>query len=168
MNIILIGMMGAGKTTAGRILAQSLRRTLADTDDCIERREGRTISEIFAQDGEAHFRALELALCRELSGQTQLVVSCGGGLPLREDCMEPLKRSGPVFWLDRDPGATYDSLDVSSRPLAQAGRDAFLERAAQRAPVYRRWADYIIKNPASPERAAERIMEILESEETPS
>ncbi len=166
MNIVLIGMMGSGKTTVGRLLAQSLHRTLADTDACIEQREGRTIAGIFAQDGEARFRALEQALCQELSSQTELVISCGGGLPLREDCIGPLKRSGPVFWLNRDPGETYDSLDVSGRPLAQAGRDAFLERAARRAPIYRRWADYIIENPASPERAARRIMEILERDET--
>lgn len=166
MNIILIGMMGSGKTTVGRLLAQSLHRTLADTDACIEQREGRTITEIFADSGEARFRALEQALCQELAGQTDLVVSCGGGLPLREDCIGPLKESGVVFWLNRDPGETYDGLDVSGRPLAQAGRDAFLERAAQRAPVYRRWADHIIENPASPGQAAERILEILESEET--
>ncbi len=63
-NIILIGMMGCGKTTVGRLLAQALGRELVDTDEAIERREGRSISDIFAQEGEPYFRDLEAALCR--------------------------------------------------------------------------------------------------------
>ena len=66
-NIILIGMMGCGKTTVGRLLAQALGRELVDTDEAIERREGRSISDIFAQEGEPYFRDLEAALCQELA-----------------------------------------------------------------------------------------------------
>ena len=66
-NIVLIGMMGCGKTTVGRLLARRLGLELIDTDALIEERQGRSIPEIFASDGEAGFRALELALCRELS-----------------------------------------------------------------------------------------------------
>ena len=79
--------------------------------------------------------------------------------------MAPLKAGGVVFWLRRDPGETYDGLDTSGRPLAQEGRQAFLERFAAREPVYRRWADYIISNPPAPERAALAIGAILQSEE---
>ena len=127
-NIILIGMMGCGKTTVGRLLAQALGRELVDTDEAIERREGRSISDIFAQEGEPYFRDLEAALCQELAQRDGLAVACGGGLPLRDACMEDLAPGGVVFWLDRDPGETYDSLDTSGRPLAQAGREAFLRR----------------------------------------
>ena len=80
-NIVLIGMMGCGKSTAGELLARRLGRPLADTDAVIEQRQGRAIPEIFARDGEAGFRALELELCRELSGQGGLVIACGGGHP---------------------------------------------------------------------------------------
>ena len=153
-NIILIGMMGCGKTTVGRLLAQALGRELVDTDEAIERREGRSISDIFAQEGEPYFRDLEAALCQELAQRDGLAVACGGGLPLRDACMEDLVPGGVVFWLDRDPGETYDSLDTSGRPLAQAGREAFLRRYEQRAPTYRRWADHIISQAASPEAAA--------------
>ena len=66
-NIVLIGMMGCGKSTVGRLLAQRLGREPADTDALIERRQGRSIPEIFARDGEPAFRAMELELCRELS-----------------------------------------------------------------------------------------------------
>ena len=130
----------------GRLLAQCLGRPLIDTDALTEQRQGRSIPGIFAREGEAHFRALELELCRELSGQDGLVIACGGGLPLQDEAIAALKENGLVVWLDRDPGETYDSLDVSGRPLAQAGRQDFLDRYAARAPIYRRWADYIIQD----------------------
>lgn len=158
-NLVLIGMMGCGKTTVGRLLSQRFSRPFVDTDALIEQREGRAIPDIFAQDGEERFRELEQALCRELAGQEGLVIACGGGLPLRDGAIAPLKGSGVVFWLNRDPGETFDGLDVSHRPLAQAGRDDFLARATARAPVYRRWADYII-SAASPQEAEALISTI--------
>ena len=80
-NIVLIGMMGCGKSTVGRLLARRLGRELVDTDALIERRQGRSIPAIFASEGEEGFRALELEVCRELSGRQGLVIACGGGLP---------------------------------------------------------------------------------------
>ena len=162
-NIILIGMMGCGKTTVGRLLSQRLNRPLIDTDALIEERQGRAIPDIFAQEGEAHFRALELELCQELSGQDGLVIACGGGLPLRDEAIAALKQNGLVFWLDRDPGETYDGLDVSGRPLAQAGRDDFLARYAVRSPIYHRWADYIIPCADGPQEA-ERLISTIYTE----
>ena len=159
-NIVLIGMMGCGKTTVGRLLAQRLECPMADTDALIEERTGRTIPDIFAADGEARFRALELELCRELAGRRGLVVACGGGLPLQDGAIAALKDSGLVFWLDRDPGETYDALDVSGRPLAQAGRADFIRRYQDRAPVYRRWADRIIPCAGGPQAAADLISTI--------
>lgn len=159
-NIVLIGMMGCGKTTCGQLLADRLGRELVDTDVFIETREGRSITDIFAQDGEPYFRDLELAACRELSKTQGLVIACGGGLPLRADCICHLKQNGLVFWLDRNPEETYDSLDTSGRPLAQEGREAFLERYRQRAPIYRRCADYFIQDPKSPEEAVALISTI--------
>ncbi len=159
-NIILIGMMGCGKTTVGRLLSQPLGRELVDTDALIEQRQGRSIPDIFSRDGEAYFRALELALCRELSGRQGLVIACGGGLPTQDEAIAALKENGLVFWLDRDPGQTYDGLDVSGRPLAQGGREDFLQRYEQRSPIYRRWADYIIPCGDGPQGAAERVSTI--------
>lgn len=159
-NIVLIGMMGSGKTTVGRLLARRLGWELADTDALIEQRTGRSIPDIFARDGEPAFRALELELCRELSGREGLVIACGGGLPMQEEAIAALKENGLVFWLDRDPGETYYGLDVSGRPLAQGGREDFLERYARRSPIYHRWADFILVKPESPEYAQSRILTI--------
>jgi shikimate kinase len=158
-NIVLIGMMGCGKTTVGQLLARQTGRKFLDTDEEIEAREGRSISDIFATDGEEFFRDLEEKLCRELSAPRGLVIACGGGLPLRPKAIGPLREGGVTVWLDRDPGETHDSLDTAGRPLAQAGRDAFLERYAQRAPIYRSCADHIVRAD-SPEEAAEAIQKL--------
>ena len=155
-NIVLIGMMGSGKTTVGKLLAQRLCRPFADTDALIEEREGRSIPDIFAQDGESVFRALELELSRELSGKSGLIVACGGGLPTQDEAIAALKENGLVFWLDRDPGATYDRLNVAHRPLARSGRGDFIRRYQDRASIYQRWSDHIIR--AGSPREAEALV----------
>lgn len=160
-NIVLIGMMGCGKTTMGRLLSEKLGRPLVDTDEWIVLREGRSISDIFAAEGEAYFRARELEAARTLGQQTGLVIACGGGLPLRDDCIAPLKESGTVIWLRRDPGVTYDTMDTASRPLAQQGRQDFLERFARREPIYRACADAVINDFSSSENTLNAILEVL-------
>ena len=160
-NLILIGMMGCGKSTVGRLAAEKLGLAFVDTDERIERASGRTIPEIFASEGEEGFRARELDVSRALAREGGLVIACGGGLPLRPDAMAPLKETGLVFWLCRDPGVTYDSGVLGDRPLAQDGRAAFLERFAQREPVYRKWADHIITDLASPKAGLNAILEVL-------
>lgn len=162
-NVILIGMMGCGKSTVGRILSERLGLELIDIDQEIEKRERRSIPDIFAAEGEAYFRNCELETVLALGGRENLVVACGGGLPMREDCIRPLKESGLVFFLRRDPGETYDSIPTEGRPLAQDGRDAFIGRFRQRDPVYRRWADHMIEARSAGE-AVDMIFEIYRKE----
>lgn len=157
-NIVLIGMMGCGKSTVGKLLAQHFGYTLMDTDAIIEERENRAIAGIFASDGEAYFRALELELCRELSGQQNLVIACGGGLPLQDEAIAALKENGLVFWLNRDPGETYDSVNLSDRPLAKEGREKFIQRYWQREPVYERWMDAVALCKGGAQAAAKLII----------
>lgn len=160
-NTVLIGMMGSGKTTLGTMLAEKLGRKLVDTDALIVEREGRSINEIFAIDGEEYFRNQELLVSEELARDSDLIIACGGGLPLRANCIGALKTSGIVIWLRRDPGETYDTMDTSGRPLAQQGRQAFLDRFAQRESIYRQWADIIIDDFTSPEITLNKILEAL-------
>ena len=83
-NVILIGFMGCGKSTVGLRLSYRLRRTIIDTDKEIEKEEHRTISEIFAADGEAYFRDRETAVLRKLKNSANnQIISVGGGLPMR-------------------------------------------------------------------------------------
>ena len=152
-NIVLIGMMGCGKTTVGGLLAQRLKMTLVDTDALIEAREGMTIPEIFQTQGEPWFRSMEVGVAQALSLRSDLVIACGGGLPMQEQAMAPLKETGVVIWLDRDAGDIYDHEDMTSRPLAQA-------RA--RREVYEKWADHIITDFTSPVSTAARVFERLE------
>lgn len=160
-NIVLIGMMGCGKSTMGRLLSERLGRRLVDTDELIVEREGRSINDIFAAEGEDYFRDQELGVSEELARESGLIIACGGGLPLRCDCIGSLRRSGFVVWLRRDPGETYDSMDTAGRPLARQGRQDFLDRFAQREPVYRACADAVIDDFSSPEQTLKKILEVL-------
>ena len=165
-NLVLIGMMGCGKTTVGGLLARRLGRELVDTDAYIEAQAGRSIPELFAAEGEAGFRARERRAAEELSRRRGLVIACGGGLPTQPEAMAPLKETGLVFWLRRDPGETYDTVSMAGRPLGQGGREAFVERYRQREPIYRRWADYFIAEP-TPEAAAALAATIFFEEVAP-
>lgn len=163
-HIVLIGMMGSGKSTVGRLLGRLLGREVVDTDQLIEQREGRSIPAIMAAEGEEAFRRLEEQLGGELARRQGLIVSCGGGLPLREKAILPLRESGRVFWLDRDPGESYDGLELAHRPLAQQGRADFVARYQARRPIYERESHHRICQP-SPRQAAEAILSILAQEE---
>ena len=167
-NIVLIGMMGCGKTTTGKLLSQTLGWDLADTDQMIEDQEGRSIPEIFADPGEAYFRDLEKKISTSLARRENLIIACGGGLPLREDCIAPLRDSGTVFFLNRDPGEIFDTVSMAGRPLGQGGKAAFLERFALREPVYRTWADCIVDHPATPAIAMAAILRTLGLDREPS
>ncbi len=160
-HIVLIGMMGCGKSTCAALLGKRLGRTVVDTDTMIEEQTGRSIPELFAAEGEAYFRDLETQLCRQLAEQQNLIVATGGGLPLREENRELLKKNGIVFWLKRDPEEIYQTGSMEHRPLAQQGPEAFVERFRQRAPLYELAADYVIERFSTPETTVDEIMKNL-------
>lgn len=161
-NIYFIGMMGCGKSICAAALGRRWNRTVLDTDQEIEAAEGCSVSEIFAARGEEEFRKLETQLCRTLAGQENLIVATGGGLPLRPENRELLRNSGLVIFLNRSPEEIFDTGDMSARPLAQQGREAFLERFAQRLPLYRACAHVEITEFSS---VRDTLAEILKSME---
>lgn len=158
MNLVLMGMMGCGKSTCGQLLAQRLGRELVDMDTVIQQRENRSISHIFTQDGEEYFRDLESALAKELSQKDGLVISTGGGVILRPENVDALRQTGMVFWLNRSAEDIFDSTALDDRPLAQDGKAAFLERFAQRESKYRAAAHVIVEDFSSPEATANCIL----------
>lgn len=160
-NIVLIGMMGCGKSTCGRLLAEKLGRELVDTDELIIQREGMAISDIFAQKGEAHFRTLETAVARELGAKTDLIIATGGGLPLRRENREALRETGTVFFLNRNPQEIFDKANLDDRPLAQQGRDSFLRRFRDREPIYREMAHYVMPCLISADQTTDDIIQLL-------
>src|SRR5262245_48950515 len=107
-NVILVGFMGAGKSSVGRLLARKLGRCFIETDDMIVAREGRSIPEIFATQGEAHFREAELEAVRLLALKRGDVIATGGGLPCREGVPEALRALGTVVWLAGDFETLYE------------------------------------------------------------
>lgn len=164
-NIVLIGMMGCGKTTCGRLLSRTLNRPLVDTDQEIQRREGCTISQIFARRGEDYFRQVETRTARELGAGSGKIIATGGGLPLRPENQAALRQNGLVFFLYRAPEVIYDRANLADRPLAQQGREDFIRRFREREPVYQAAAHYIIDNTTTPERAVEQILAIVKGAE---
>jgi shikimate kinase len=117
-NVILVGFMGAGKSSVGRILAARLGRCFIETDEMITATEGRPIPEIFAEKGEAHFRALEDEVVRLLALKRGDVIATGGGLPCRDGRLEALRAIGTVVWLSGDFGALYErALRGGDRPM---------------------------------------------------
>lgn len=160
-NIVLIGMMGCGKSTVGKLLARRLGRDLIDTDILIEEQEGCSIPQMFAEKGEGYFRDKEVELSRMLAQGEDLIIACGGGLPLRKACIEPLKETGIVFFLNRDVGQIYDTVSMVNRPLGQVSREEFLARFAQREPIYRNCAHYEVTGVTRVEEAINAILEVL-------
>lgn len=160
-NVVLIGMMGCGKSTVGRLLAEALGFAFVDTDQYIEAALGRSIPDIFAKEGEAFFRDRELDAAEALARGKGQVIACGGGLPTRADAIASLKDSGTVIFLRRDPGEIYDNVSMGGRPLGQQGRAAFLERYAGREPIYQAWADHVVEVQATPAETVQRILEVL-------
>lgn len=142
-NIVLTGFMGTGKTTVGRLLAERLGYRFVDTDALIVARDGRSIADIFHQDGEMTFRRQEAAVAQELAGQTGLVIATGGRLMLDPDNAAALSRNGQVFCLTAEPETLLArlSLDEVRRPLLDVPQPAERVRQlmAQRAEAYGRF-----------------------------
>ncbi len=119
-NLALIGFMGVGKSSVGRMAAMQLRYEFVDTDEFIERRTGRTIAKIFAEDGEPAFRAMEGQLVCEMENWSHKVISTGGGLAANDGNLASLKRHALVVCLWATPEAIWERVrHQSHRPLLQ-------------------------------------------------
>lgn len=140
--------MGCGKSSVGRRLSYRLRMPFIDTDKLIERRAGKKIPEIFAQEGEAGFREREKScLCSLLKERGRKIISTGGGLPLKEENRAVLKELGQVIYLRALPETIYGRLKHdTTRPLLQTEdpEKRIRELMAERASIYEAAADVIV------------------------
>jgi shikimate kinase len=145
-NLALVGFMGAGKSSIGRIVAEQLGFELVDTDDLIETRTGKTIAQIFAQEGEAHFRELERSVVDQLCDARNLVISTGGGLPTQQANLDSLKTHALIVCLWTSAEKVWERVrHQSHRPLLQTPdpQAKIRELLAARAPFYRQ-ADVLL------------------------
>lgn len=164
--IVLMGMMGAGKSTAGKALANRLGREFVDTDTEIERRTGMSIAQIFDKHGEKAFRDLEVIVVKEtVRSADPVVVSIGGGAVLDDRTKKVLSEEATVVWLD----ATIESLisratqRPGSRPLLAADPEGAMRRIShERRPIYEALADHTIDvTHVNAREVAKRIQEML-------
>ena len=144
-NYILIGYMGCGKSTIGKKMSEILNIKLVDTDAWIEERQGMTVSEIFATKGELFFRDLETGALQELLEEKEtMVISVGGGLPLREENRSLLQQLGQVIYLKAQPETIYNRIKGdTTRPLLQTENpmEKIQEMLGQREEKYQAAAD---------------------------
>ena len=163
---ILIGLMGSGKSSIGRRLAKRLEMPLIDLDDYLVAEQGRSIPEIFAQDGEAAFRQMETAALRSVINQ-RAVLATGGGAILSAENRALMRAHPPVIWLKAAPEFLARRIDGdSNRPLIAAGDT--LQRlqalAAERYPLYEQCADFILPRGDMKKReAVDAILAFLRS-----
>ncbi|ASJ20860.1 shikimate kinase [Brachyspira hampsonii] len=141
--IFIIGLPGCGKSALSKMLAKKLNYQFYDMDSFIEDKEGSTITEIFANNGETYFRNLESDVLQELSSLSNAVISTGGGIVLSEKNRNIMKDKGLTIFVDRNPDIILENIDPSQRPLLAKDKNKLLELSKQRDRLYRESAHII-------------------------
>lgn len=168
MNIVLIGYRATGKTTVARLLSEKLGWPWVDLDVEIERRAGKPIVDIFAQDGESVFRDWESQVVADYCTRDGWIIAAGGGAVLRAENRQAMRAGGKVFWLTARPETihrrmTTDPTTGARRPnlTTRGGLEEIVELLAKREPIYRETADWVIDTEdKSPEQVAEEILNL--------
>ena len=163
--VYLIGFMGAGKSTIARCLCSMYSLQLVEMDETIAAEEGMSIPEIFAAKGEAYFRSLETALL-ERSGQPGAVISCGGGVAMREKNVRLMQEKGTVVLLKASPQVVFDRVKYSTdRPLLNGNMtlEHITELLEARRPFYEAAAEVkILVDGKTPEEICQEIAAVLD------
>ncbi|SFB32623.1 shikimate kinase [Acetitomaculum ruminis DSM 5522] len=147
LNIFLIGFMGSGKSTIAKKIYKKYGYKLVEMDELIEKNENMTINEMFEKYGEEHFRNIESNTLIEMSKENNLVVSCGGGVVLRKENAEYMKKNGVVVWLNASAKSIYDRIkNTDNRPLLKGNmnEEYIKELMDKRYEKYKACADIVI------------------------
>jgi len=162
-RIVLVGFMGAGKTTVGRELARRLGWRFVDLDEEIERAAGRSVRDLFRDEGEASFRRRELDEAREAAEQEEVVIAAGGGAFAEDETRSVLQKGAVTVWLRCDLETILDRIgEDPSRPLA-SDRETMRRLLEQRQPAYEH-AQLTFDDQGTASGLADRILDALQRE----
>ena len=166
-HIFLIGMMGCGKSTIGKLLSRQLACSFIDLDEEIVRYEGRSIPEIFADVGDAGFRLCETAALECVIDEAPCIIATGGGIVTREKNIALMRQSGLVVWLNRPLGDMIADVRQDTRPNLDGDKEERMRTLfAQREALYRRAAHLEFDNTLPPMQSAEALTHMLSGRET--
>ena len=164
-HIFMIGFMGVGKTSTSRILSKKLGVKENDTDAMIVKQEKKSIAEIFADEGEEYFRKTETGIIDKLAELEPCIVSCGGGMAMREVNVVKMKKIGKVVLLTATPETIYSHVkDSTNRPLLNGNMNIpYIKKLMEeRAPKYNAAADIVIETDGcTPSQVADKIIDSL-------
>ena len=166
-NIFLIGFMGAGKSSIAKELSKKLQMNIVEMDQRIVQEQGMSINEIFEKYGEDHFRDIESQLILDLGNTEPVIVSCGGGVVIRQENSQYMKQSGKVVFLTAKPETIFERVRYSKeRPILNGNMNVefIADLMAKRLPLYEAAADVMIHTDGKTvAQIAEEIIEAVES-----
>lgn len=164
-NIVLVGFMGTGKTTVGQLLSKQMQLPLVDMDAVVEERAGKSITDIFAQDGEPHFRALEREITQDLSAREGQIISTGGGIVLNPDNITDYEQNGLVVCLLASAEEILKRVKHDdTRPLLAGDKqEQIIQLLEGRRPLYEAVSHKINTDGLSPDEIAGKIISLYES-----
>ena len=164
-HIFMIGFMGVGKTSTSRILSKKLGVKENDTDAMIVKQEKKSIAEIFADEGEEYFRKTETGIIDKLAELEPCIISCGGGMAMREVNVKKMKKIGKVVLLTATPETIYSHVkDSTNRPILNGNMNIpYIKKLMEeRAPKYNAAADIVIETDGcTPSQVADKIIDSL-------
>ncbi|HNS67778.1 MAG TPA: shikimate kinase, partial [Mesotoga infera] len=163
MRVFLVGMMGSGKSTIGKILSSVLDLEFVDMDSEIEARSGKTVEKIFEDDGEGVFRKLERNLLKELVKKEGIVVSTGGGIVLDTVNRRTLKKENTIY-LKLPPADLFKRVDTLNRPLLKGGKEAIFRIWEERRELYEQFPSIEASNHSKWEIVASICMRLFSGE----
>ncbi|MHC4182650.1 MAG: shikimate kinase [Planctomycetota bacterium] len=171
MNIVLIGFRGTGKSTVGKLLANRLKRDFIDTDEYIESATGKTIKDIFEEEGEESFRKTEVETIAKLSKMKNKIIAAGGGVVLRDKNVKSLKSNGFLILLEATPEIIHDRIRQDKKTTQQRPSltnkksfDEIKHLIDKRQPLYENAANYTINTSyVSCEDIVEEIITVIRS-----
>lgn len=162
MNIFLIGIMGAGKTTVGKELSKKMKMDFIDVDRYIEKKYKTTINEMF-KNGEDYFRDKEAEAINEICNLDNKIISCGGGIIKREENIKNIRDNGFVIYLDRPIDNILETINIEKRPLLKEGKEKLYDIYEERKDIYEKACHMHYKSNGNMRRTVRELNKVIES-----